>query len=161
MRLGKGTNAILEVRTGRPKDRRHSLSILVLFSSFVVVNNSKSQQWCTKLLVIMNFVKIKGGKAKMRLPETVKCSKYKICRPMKLKHYYYVYLIWQTLWQCFSFLDLQVLDWEHFKVSGGLVFGSLPFTWGGGHNIAGNYVLNKGVLWYILRRWWAWWLWWS
>ena len=93
MRLGKGTNAILEVRTGRPKDRRHSLSILVLFSSFVVVNNSKSQQWCTKLLVIMNFVKIKGGKAKMRLPETVKCSKYKICRPRKLKHYYYVYLI--------------------------------------------------------------------
>ena len=42
----------------------------------------------------------KGG-AKTRPPQTLKCSKSKMCRQTMLKSYYHVYL---------SFLGLQVLD---------------------------------------------------
>ena len=43
-------------------------------------------------------------------------------RPRKLKLHQPVYLVRLTDWWRFSFLGLQILDLEHFKVSGSLIF---------------------------------------
>ena len=70
----------------------------------------------------------KGGDKKTRPPETLKCSKSETCKARKLKLPQPVYLIRYTGWWSFSFLTLHVSDLENFKVSGGLVFLSPPFT---------------------------------
>ena len=62
-----------------------------------------------------------------RPPETLKCSKSKVCWPRKMKYYQNVYLTMKkTFLQSFSLLGLQLFNWDHFKVSGGLAFASPP-----------------------------------
>ena len=56
----------------------------------------------------------------------MKCSKSKTIRHSKLKNSHHVDLIISTSCQLFSFLDLNVLDLEHFKVLSGLVFYRSP-----------------------------------
>ena len=67
-------------------------------------------------------------KQKTRPPKTLKCSKSKTIRHRKLKSSHHVDLI-RSIWcELFSFLSLIVLDLEHFKVLGSLVFVCcLPF----------------------------------
>ena len=65
-------------------------------------------------------------KQKPRLPKTLKCYKSKTIRHRKLKSSHHVELIMSTWCELFSFLGLIVLNLEHFKVLGGLVF--LLFT---------------------------------
>ena len=62
------------------------------------------------------------NKQKTRPPKTLKCSKSKTIRHRKLKSSHLVDLIRSTWCELFSFLGLIVLDLEHFKVLGGLVF---------------------------------------
>ena len=64
--------------------------------------------------------KVKGVPAKTRPPETLNYSKSKTCTAKKLNLYQPVYPISYTGW-C-SFLSLQVLDLEQFKVSGDLIY---------------------------------------
>ena len=59
---------------------------------------------------------------KTRPLKTLKCSRSKTIRPRKLKNSHYVDLLRSTGCELFSFLCLIVLDLEHFKVLGGLVF---------------------------------------
>ena len=62
------------------------------------------------------------NKQKRRPPKTLKCSWSKTIRPRKLKSSHHVDLMRSTWCELFSFLCLIVLDLEHFKVLGGLVF---------------------------------------
>ena len=57
----------------------------------------------------------------------MKCSKSKTIRHIKLKSSHHVYLITSTWCELLSCLGLIVLDLEHFKVLGGLVFCCSPF----------------------------------
>ena len=66
-------------------------------------------------------------KQKPRLPKTLKCSKSKKIKHRKLKSSHHVDLIMSTWCEVFSCLGLIVLNLEHFKVSGGLVFCCSPF----------------------------------
>ena len=65
---------------------------------------------------------VKGEQQKTRPPKTLKCSRSKTIRPRKLKSSHHVDLMRLTWCELFSFLCLIVLDLEHFKVLGGLVF---------------------------------------
>ena len=60
------------------------------------------------------------NKQKTRPPKTLTCSKSKTNRKLKSSHH--VDLIRSTWCELFSFLGLIILDLEHFKVLGGLVF---------------------------------------
>ena len=62
------------------------------------------------------------NKQKTRPPKTLNCSRCKIIRPRKLSSSHHVDLMRSTWCELFSFLCLIVLDLEHFKVLGGLVF---------------------------------------
>ena len=57
----------------------------------------------------------------------MKCSKSKTIRHRKLKSSHYVDLIKSTWGKIFNFLGLIVLDLEHFKVLGDIVFVYSPF----------------------------------
>ena len=46
-----------------------------------------------EFMVILTFLVLKDGEEKTRPSVTLKCSKFKICRPRKLKCYHHVYLI--------------------------------------------------------------------
>ena len=61
-------------------------------------------------------------KQKPRLLKTLKCSKSKTIRHRKIKSSHHVELITSTWCELSSFLGLIVLNLEHFKVLGGLVF---------------------------------------
>ena len=62
------------------------------------------------------------NKQKTRPPKTFKCSKSKTTRNRKLKSSQNVDLIRSTWCELFNFPGLIVLDPEHFKVLGSLVF---------------------------------------
>ena len=91
---------------------------------------------------------LKGWRSKNKGAWNLKCSKSKMCRPKKLKLCQHAYLIRWTWWQCFSFLGLQVLDWEHFKVSGGLVFASPAFLYYPDLQVP-NYVSLMVLIWHL------------
>ena len=59
---------------------------------------------------------------KTRPPKTLKCSRSKTIRPRKLKSSHHVDLMRSAWYELFSVLCLIVLDLEHFKVLGSLVF---------------------------------------
>ena len=69
------------------------------------------------------IIKIKRvNNKKTRPPKTLKCSRSKTIRPRKLKSSHHVDIMRSTWCEMFSFLCLFVLDLQHFKVLGCLVF---------------------------------------
>ena len=71
---------------------------------------------------------LKGVHKKTRQLKSLKCSKSKTIRTMKLKFSQPVYLMRQTGCARFSSLALSIVDLEHFKDLGGLIFLWTPFS---------------------------------